>query len=622
MISMSRVRLVMVAVAGCLLLAAVEVSAEPTWRRLVTPHFTLVGEVGERQLRDVARRLEEFSTVVGRMLPRARITPPAPATVIVFGSRSSLRSFVPRFDGTTRDDIAGYFLPGRDRYYIGLLHGGGDAAYRIVYHELAHLIVNNTTPDVPAWFNEGLAEFYSTFELSANGRQGSIGRVVPEHVHLLRDRFMPLGQLFRVTRESKEYNERDRASVFYAQSWALVHYLLNGRPERTPQLFAFLDQQRQGVPVDAAFAESFDVGVDVLERELRNYVGQQRFVFQNFRLDDVLIGERYPVEVLPAAVVDAVLGSLLARLDRPDEARARLERALVADSQLSEAHAALAWIAVREGDRAQALDHVARAIESDPDNGHAHALYGLVVAGDGTSLEDPTTRDTVRRVLTRATVLGPEWPDPWFLLAQVQAAAGQTDEARASIERAMGLAPGRLEYRLGLAQVFAAANDYAAARGVLGPLMAQPDRPDVADAARNLLAALASRQLAATREPGDTAVGAPADPAAAATPGRDGLMPIFRKTAAGEERARGRWVDLECRGQAFVATVEIDGERRRYAAPAEAVEIISHRDDRQGAVTCGRREPPEDVFVTWRADEASGPDNLPRLVALEILPAR
>jgi tetratricopeptide (TPR) repeat protein len=447
MISMSSVRLVMVAVAWCLLVAAVEVSAEPTWRRLVTPHFTLVGEVGERQLRDVARRLEEFSEVVGRMLPRARITPPAPATVIVFGSRSSLKAFVPRFDGTTRVDIAGYFLPGRDRYYIGLLHGGGDAAYRVVYHELAHLIVNNTTPDVPVWFSEGLAEFYSTFELSANGRQGSIGRVVPEHVHLLRDRFMPLGQLFRVTRESKEYNERDRVSVFYAQSWALVHYLLNGRPERTPQMFAFLDRQRQGVPVDAAFAESFDVGVDTLERELRNYVGQQRFVFQNFRLDDALIGERYAVEVLPAAAVDAVLGGLLARLDRPDEARARLERALVADGQLSEAHAALAWIAVREGDRAQALDHVARAIESDPDNGHAHALYGLVVASDGTSLEDPATHDTARRVLTRATVLGPEWPDPWFLLARVQAAAGATDEARASIERAMGLAPGRLEYR-------------------------------------------------------------------------------------------------------------------------------------------------------------------------------
>lgn len=618
MTSMSRLRLVRVAIAWCLLLAAAEAAAAPVWRRVVTPHFVVVGEVGERQLRDVARRLEEFSSVVGRMLPNARIAPPAPATVVVFASRASFLPFTPRVDGTPRQDLGGYFQPGRDRHVIALVNEAAEEAYRIVFHELTHLIVSNTAPNVPVWFNEGLAEFYGTFALLANGRQGTIGTPVPQHVRLLRQRGMPLEALFAVTRESAEYNERDRASVFYAQSWALVHYLLVGRPERAPQLFAFLDRLRQGASVSGAFRDSFDVDIGALERELRTYVHQSRFAQQVFQLDDLVVSEHYPVAAMTEAAAEAVLGDLLVRIGRPEEGRPRLERALA--PHLSDAHGGLGALAWKAGRQDEALAHLTAAVESDPDNGHAHALHGLVVVSDGKSLEDPAARDTARRVLTRATEIGPEWPDPWFLLAQLHAVSGQVDEARACIDRAMALAPGRLEYRLVLAQVHAVAGELGLARDVLGPLLAQRDRPEVAGEARRLLAALAARQRAATERPGDPAAGTPADPATTAPPGEDRRRSILRTTAAGEARARGRWVDLECRGQAFVATVEIDGERRRYAAPAEAVELISHRGDRRGAVTCGPREAPEDVVVTWREGEAFGPDGLPRLVALEILP--
>ena len=76
------------------------------------------------------------------------------------------------------------------------------------------------------WLNEGLAEYYSTYALAANGKRADIGRPIPRHVALLRERFLPITQLIGVERSSELYNEGDRQSIFYAEAWALTHYLM------------------------------------------------------------------------------------------------------------------------------------------------------------------------------------------------------------------------------------------------------------------------------------------------------------------------------------------------------------------------------------------------------------
>ena len=48
--------------------------------------------------------------------------------------------------------------------------------------------------------------------------------------------------------DSPLYNEGDRRGVFYAESWALVHYLLIGNPQRKGQLGAYLQKYADGVP--------------------------------------------------------------------------------------------------------------------------------------------------------------------------------------------------------------------------------------------------------------------------------------------------------------------------------------------------------------------------------------
>ena len=71
---------------------------------------------------------------------------------------------------------------------------------------------------------------------------------------------------------SPEYNETSRRGGFYAESWALVHYLISGNPERRQQAAEYLRLAQAGTPPDQIFAKAFGADPAALERELRAYV--------------------------------------------------------------------------------------------------------------------------------------------------------------------------------------------------------------------------------------------------------------------------------------------------------------------------------------------------------------
>src|SRR5262249_5193134 len=127
---------------------------------------------------------------------------------------------------------------------------------------------------------EGLAEFYSTFALKSDGKGAFIGRVIPQHVYTLRERFIPLGELMAVDRTSPLYNEGDRRSIFYAESWALVHYLLTEAGDGRGRINRYRPAVAGGEPVDRAFAAAFGDDIKEFESKLRNYV--RRSIYSEF----------------------------------------------------------------------------------------------------------------------------------------------------------------------------------------------------------------------------------------------------------------------------------------------------------------------------------------------------
>src|SRR5215213_11028311 len=225
----------LLAVSVCFLLAVSQyapVAAKDTWVSVRTKNFLLVGNAGEKDIKRVGLKLEQFREVFTRLFPTMRFNTPVPTTVVVFKNDSSYGPFKPG------PNIAGYFQPGPDVNYITLTTEvrGQQDPFTVIFHEYTHLLVENTFKDVPLWFNEGLAEYYSTFSIT-DDQKVVMGTPIASHVYRLREsQMLPLKTLFEVDQTSPHYNEKDKRGIFYAQSWALMHYMILGKAGKLEQL--------------------------------------------------------------------------------------------------------------------------------------------------------------------------------------------------------------------------------------------------------------------------------------------------------------------------------------------------------------------------------------------------
>lgn len=101
-----------------------------------------------------------------------------------------------------------------------------DEMIAALQHELVHVIVASHAGEMPAWLDEGLAEFWGA--LAVEGDRIIVGRAVDAHVdRLRRGKWLPLDKMTRLPRGSLPSS--GDVALFYAQSWAMVHFLLVGQ---------------------------------------------------------------------------------------------------------------------------------------------------------------------------------------------------------------------------------------------------------------------------------------------------------------------------------------------------------------------------------------------------------
>jgi tetratricopeptide (TPR) repeat protein len=597
--------------------------AAPKWVRLRTAHFELVGDVSEKQLKQAGLRFEQFRETFTRLFPHLRHAP-APVVVVVFGSKKAYQPFMPVYNGK-RVDVGGYFMSRPDVNYITLAMDGGADAWRIIFHEYTHLLIGASLADVPVCVNEGLAEYYSTFEASGDGREATIGTVIESHVYLLRERFIPLRELIAVAHDSPLYNEGNRRSIFYAESWALMHFFLVAKPERRAQLQKYLELYADGRPAVQAFEEAFGADQQTLERELREYVAQPIYRSITYKLrDPIEIDRSATAQPLTEADGETVLGDLLLHAGRLDEASARLERArtLAPDhvratatlgrvrhlqSRDDESRTLLADAAARAGDDYLPLYYQATTLLR-PQKG---ALAGLA--------PEKAAASQATALLEKVVERQPNHADALALLGYGRLVTGDLAAAVQALAKAHDISP-RHEYALLAAQAYLANRQLGDARRVLTLLADRGDSPSLKASARELLERTVSVEFPnATAERRTTSAGAPSTsrPSADAA----GVVPVFRKVEAGETRETGVLQEIACSTNAIVLVVNLPGRVARFgAADFLNIAFISFRPELTGGVSCGRRASPEQVYVTWR--DAGGPPGTDgRAIAVEFLPA-
>ena len=570
--------------------------AAAPWVRVESPNFVVFGEAGDARTREYAAEFERFREAIGRIIPGVAPRPAVPAIVFIFKDTSSFAPYLPLYQGRPVD-VAGYFAGGASLDVIMMTAASREAALRTIFHEYSHLVTLSVNRGLPPWLAEGLAEYYSTFEVRSNGRRAVLGRLIPSHLDLLnrqRERALPLEQLIAVAHDSPLYNEGSRRSLFYAQSWALVHMLLNGKPDRTEAFRRYVALTHAGRPPLEAWQAVFG-GQDIADA-LRRYVRQSQMSAYLLTFDREIAAATFAVTRPTSGEVHAALGDLRLQVE-PETARAHVTAASTPPTPYARVVRGLVKLA--DGDHAQALallDGGAR--DSDDWLVQYRAAVGLERIA-ATAIGDASKTAARAGEAALANVLRAK-PDLPHAVALRGLLAGPSDAGVEWLTRARALAPGRDHYTVWLAQFHSTRGEFGQARALLEPLLSPMVPSEIREYARAELARAAT--LEEGRRRADQQAAALAATAAAAVrsypPGL--AVPVYRELRPGEQRIEATLERVECPRDGVILHVRSGERALRFTSPDfKGVELLSYRLVAPSPVRCGPRPPNDVIYLTW-----------------------
>lgn len=620
------------ATALCFLLVASVCArdAREQWTSVQSKNFLLVGNASERDIRKVAARLEQFREAFVRLLSVEHFDASVPMTVMVFKTDESYRPFEPLYQGQPAG-VAGFFQSSQDVDYLTFSVDRKHVldADTLAYHEYVHVLVRNSFRNAPLWFNEGLAEYYSTFELSDGNKRVTLGKPIGSRAQTLREHeLLPVETLFSIDSDSAYYNETGKRNLFYAESWALVHYLLSG-PRRL-ELSTYLELLGNGMAVEDAFQKAFETNFAGMDNELRQYVHlnkypQQRVTFEQGLEFDPLMQST----VLTEAKAQFYLGDLLLHTNRLEAAEAHLQKAIALDENLAAAHASLGVLRMRQNRLSEATQHLERA-SAKSESYLVHYYYAYVLSHEGmgsdNSIEgyyDTEKARLMRAELKKAIDLAPNFAEAYRLLAFVNLVTDEyLEESIALLKKAIDLSPRRQEFSLLLAQVHLRREEFDIARGILNALIQSSINPQIHARAQTLLESVAAREeyvarIKAMNEEAlkDETPPGVVQPCDAPQPG-----PQLKKLRFEGEQVCGLLVQVECSDNGVMLFVEAGARTLKlHSDRLNRIRFVTYTAEVKGQVACGLRVPANPVLVTFRPTKSVGQTD-GEVIAVEFVP--
>ena len=280
-------RCVSVVMLGLLLCPSLAPAAEPPWLEVRSAHFTIITDAGDKRGREVALRFEQMRAVFVSLLGKEHLNQPVPLTILAFKNDKSYYQLAPMRQGQPID-VPGFYLPGEDQDFIAL-NLLEPEPWRAVAHDLAHVWLNTNYPPAQGWFDEGLAEYFSSIRV--DNKQVEIGgdpelrtsatpdqRRVPPNTPPSKSLTELLGaqdwiaipDVFAMKHDPSGLNEDTQHTQFYAESWMVMHYLLHEK--KLPETGTYFDLVlNQHVSVADAIQKAYGISAAQLEQLVKSY---------------------------------------------------------------------------------------------------------------------------------------------------------------------------------------------------------------------------------------------------------------------------------------------------------------------------------------------------------------
>jgi len=525
---------------------------EPKWIEVHSTHFSVLTDAGDKRGREVALRMEQMRTVFGQLLLKDKLKMSVPITVVALKSDKQYGSVAP----SKQSMAGGFYVPGSDRVYIVLNLFETDP-WRAIAHSLAHYFLNYNYPPTQGWFDEGLAEYFGSIYIGKQVELGGDPELAPEWHEDIFDNmqrdpnvrqsltqllsspvWMSMVDLFTMKHDGSGVREGTHNTLYYAQSWMVVHYLIN--KNKLPEAGTYFDLVvNQKMAPDKAMVQAFDMSPAQMEDAVKTYFNslsglgialdqskkptgdpadnqQPDRTVVPFAVDDL------GLTVTPAKeeIVRAVIGDVMARIpERRDQALHDLQQ-LVADPNDNEAaRRALAWEDVRQKKFDAAADELEKAAELNPRDPWIWYYRSVLKYRQAQAArQEMKGLANMMQDLRAITDWYPELADAYNMLGVARVEGGGVNSALEAQRLAIALAPRNPEYQFNLGQIYVAGKKWDLAREVFTRLKSGPDHA-AAVAAKQQLDDLDTLQRYGVRpqRPGETEApaGAASTPAAA-----------------------------------------------------------------------------------------------------------
>lgn len=485
-------------------------AASAEWRKAVSEHFIVYGDVPEQGLRGFAQNLERFDQLL-RMVTNVR-TPPTGRKLTVFVVESDER--VRRLTGNAGTGVVGLYMSslGGARAIVPYRKTDsgkwGVEGVEILQHEYVHHFMwQNAPAPYPAWYREGFADYYSTVKFT-DPQTAVVGTPARSNALYIRHAgYAPWNDILTYGSGDASFN----VYALYAQGWMVVHAMATDR-ELRGKVNAYLAKIADGSTPADAYKAAFGDG-SYFSDTMRAYTKKKEIGALQLKLREapaaaaVAVG---PVSRAEDALLDLAIRLSYAEGSKrvPDIARdiAAKARVFPGDAYALELSARAALLA---GDRASAAAAADALVKSAPGHGAGMLYKGLSLAAAAEASKDaksPLWREA-RSWIVKANAADPDNPQILFSYYRTFADQGAPPPANATeaLTRAFELYPQNGEVRLAMAADFERRERYADALAVLKPLANNPHRGEGEGELEEMLKRLQAAMSTAKAADGKTA---------------------------------------------------------------------------------------------------------------------
>jgi tetratricopeptide (TPR) repeat protein len=440
---------------------AISAGASPTmkpevWVKVRSPNFLVVTNANEKQGRRVAYQFETIRAVFCQFFHLEASTNGEPVTIIAGRDEETLKSLLPEY-WATRGSMhpAGMYVGSAEKNYVALrldvtMNQDADEPYEPIYHEYVHYLTRRAASQLPLWLVEGLAEFYGNTRIEGN--RVMVGVPSSSNIAVLRQEHpLPLRTLFAVNASSPYYHEENKASIFYAQSWVLTHFLITRDwRENTHRTTDFITLLGKGVAAEEASARSIG-DVKTLEDQLDHYIGQFAFTVARMNAPPGIDAKAFQAEPASEPESLALRADFMARDRHYREAKEMLEQALKEDPKLAAAHEGMGDLLSQEGKTEEATKWYSQAVALNSQSCLANYFYAVSLLkgrldDDAAAKAEASLRADIK--------IAPDFAPAYSALGWLLASRHKNlQEAYAMALAAVTIEPGDVHYRLTSAQV-------------------------------------------------------------------------------------------------------------------------------------------------------------------------